>query len=71
MTGRWMGTKDAARVVGIAQVTLRRMLERAARRANDGTIEAKLEGLVGRKLGHRWRVALDARWQHDAPTPGK
>ena len=67
MTSRWHGTKDAARVIGIAQVTLRRMLERAARRASDGTIEARLDGIVGRKLGHRWRVALDARWRTETP----
>lgn len=59
---RWLGIDEAAGIVGMPVVTLRRAIERAARKKPDGAIEARFDGLVARKLGRRWRVWLGAAW---------
>jgi len=60
-SGRWMTIHDAAAFLSLQEVTLRRMLERAARREKDGIV-ARVDGVIGRKLGRGWRVWLGAAW---------
>lgn len=60
-SGRWMTVQDAAAFLSLQEVTLRRMLERAARREGDGIV-ARVDGVVGRKLGRGWRVWLGPAW---------
>jgi hypothetical protein len=57
-----MTVEQAASFLSLPAVTLRRTLERNARRmANGGTI-AHADGITARKLGRLWRVALDSEW---------
>ncbi len=63
----WTSVEGAAGIVGVTPLALRRSIERNARRLPDGSIEARLDGIVARKLGRRWRVALSTRWTN--PTP--
>lgn len=64
---RWVSVRDAALALGFAAVSLRRAIERNARRAPDGAVEASFDGVHARKLGRNWRVMLGERWA--APTP--
>jgi len=59
---RWMGIDDAAGILGVPVVSLRRTIERNARKQPEGSIEARVDGVVARKLGRLWRVALDPAW---------
>jgi hypothetical protein len=56
-----MTVRDAASFLALKEVTLRRMLEREARREKDGVV-ARIDGVVGRKLGRGWRVWLGPGW---------
>lgn len=58
----WMSLARAAAALDMSAPALRRALERRARRAPDGGIEAEIDGVRGRKLGHLWRVQLGERW---------
>jgi hypothetical protein len=53
--------QDAAAFLSLQEVTLRRTLERAARRGADGIV-ARVDGVIGRKLGRAWRVWLGPAW---------
>jgi hypothetical protein len=66
---RWLTVREAAAHLGYGVVSLRRLLDRHARRAPDGGVEAALDGLIGKKLGRSWRVTLGARWQ--PPSEGE
>jgi hypothetical protein len=59
---RWMGVEDAASILGVPVVSLRRTIERNARKRPDGSVEARVDGIVARKLGRLWRVTLDPAW---------
>lgn len=59
---RWLSVREAATVLGLAVVSLRRLIERHARRAPDGGIEASLDGVRAKKLGRTWRVQLSSAW---------
>jgi hypothetical protein len=62
-TPRWLSLASAAATLNETPKALRNKLERAARRANDGAIEAELNGGVrGRKLGRLWKVRLSESW---------
>jgi hypothetical protein len=61
-SARWMSVGDAAAVLGMPVLTLRRLVERSARRRPDGRVEARVDGIVARKCGRLWRVWLDAEW---------
>lgn len=61
-TSDWMSIRRAAELLGFAPVSLRRAIERNARRAIDGGIEARFDGLIARKLGRNWRVQLSSAW---------
>lgn len=64
----WMSCEAAARILALPTVTLRRGIERHARRRADGSVEAKFDGIVARKCGRLWRVALDHAWTKPAAT---
>lgn len=74
---RWMNVAEAAAILAVGTVSLRRAIERNARRV-DGSIESRLDGLVARKFGRLWRVSLDPAWtdphreppKHPRATPG-
>jgi hypothetical protein len=59
---RWTSIQSAADVLGMTSAALRKMLERNARRAEDGVTEALVSGVRARKLGRHWRVTLSAAW---------
>jgi hypothetical protein len=59
---RWLGIPEAAAILGIDDVNLRRACERNARRAPDGVVESNFDGIRARKLGRLWRVQLGGRW---------
>lgn len=58
----WVSVQTAAEILGLSAAALRKTLERRARRAADGAIEAELDGVRGRKLGRLWRVMLSSAW---------
>lgn len=58
----WMGVAEAASILGMSIVTLRRSIERNAREESDGAVMAHLDGITARKLGRLWRVRLDGKW---------
>ncbi len=58
----WVSVRVAASHLGFSVVSLRRVIERNARRSADGGIEATFDGLRAKKLGRTWRVALGDRW---------
>lgn len=68
--GSWLGTDQAAAILGVHELTLRRALERNARRLPDGSVVAKADGVSGRKFGRRWRVMLDALWLEPTKQTG-
>jgi len=59
---RWMAPEAAAEILGLSVVTLRRTLERNARAEPGEATIARVDGIIGRKIGRLWRVQLDARW---------
>jgi hypothetical protein len=64
---RWLTVTDAARHLGVTEVSLRRLLERNARKGADGAIQARVDGLTGRKIGRLWRVWLSPAWSVGSP----
>ena len=58
----WYSVRVAAEVLGDRPDALRKRLQRNARRAPDGGIEAEIDGVRGRKFGHSWRVSFSERW---------
>ena len=61
-TSSWMSTCEAAAILGVREITLRRTLERNARRRPDGTITATVDGVQARKFQRQWRISLDHIW---------
>lgn len=53
---------ETARILGIDRVTLRRAVERNARRDAAGHVLSEFDGVRARKLGRQWRVLLDPCW---------
>lgn len=62
VSARWLSVAEAAAILGIPILTLRRTVERNARKCKDGSIEARVDGITARKLGRLWRLALDSAW---------
>ncbi|MFS8065415.1 MAG: hypothetical protein ACMG6S_03490 [Byssovorax sp.] len=60
--GSWMTVDQAAVFLHLPCVTLRRALERNARKLPEGGITSSIDGIAARKLGRLWRVWLDAGW---------
>jgi hypothetical protein len=61
-----MTVDQAAAFLSVPVVTLRRALERNARKAPDGGTISHADGIAARKLGRLWRVRLDAVWRAPA-----
>lgn len=62
-TPRWLSLASAADALDESTKALRRKLERAAKRSDDGAIEANLGvGIRGRKLGRLWKVCFSDGW---------
>ena len=61
-SAKWISVRHAAQRLELKEVGLRRMLARNAQRLPDGTIEARLDGLIARKIGRIWRVWLAPAW---------
>ena len=59
---RWVTTRLAAKYLDMSEDALRRMLERHARRGDDGVVYAELDGVRARRFGRRWRVAFSEAW---------
>lgn len=64
--GAWTSVERAAAFLGVTAVTLRRAIERASRRREDGSVVAQVDGITARKLGRVWRVWLDGAWRNPA-----
>ncbi len=64
----WMTVEQAASFLNLGVVTLRRTIERNARRTPQGDTVAQVDGITARKLGRLWRVWLDAGWLR-TPSP--
>jgi len=58
----WLSLLTAAEHLGESADSLRKKLERASVRAEDGTVEANLDGIRARKLGRLWKIRLSAGW---------
>lgn len=67
--GSWMTVDQAAAFLQLPCVTLRRALERNARKLPEGGITSHHDGISARKIGRLWRVWLDAAWRN--PTVSK
>jgi len=59
---RWYPLREAAEILGVSADALRKRLERHSRRAEDGVIEAQVDGIRGRKFGNHWRVSFAKPW---------
>lgn len=62
---RWTTLRTAAEALDIAPAAMRRTIERRARPAEDGVLEASFDGIRARKFAGRWRVNLGARWTQE------
>ena len=63
----WLGVAEAAAILGVDDINLRRACERNARRASDGVVESNFDGIRARKLGRLWRILLGPGWM-DVPA---
>jgi hypothetical protein len=64
LRGSWRPMEEAASFLGIPTITLRRSIERNARKHPEGGTTAQVDGITARKLGRLWRVWLDAGWMN-------
>ena len=62
---RWVTLRSAAESLDMAASALRRTIERRARLADDGVLEAAFDGIRARKFAGRWRVNLGAAWTRE------
>lgn len=66
---RWLTLGVAALSLDMTAAALRRTIERRARRADDGVLEAAFDGIRARKFAGRWRINLGPGWQaQEAPV---
>lgn len=66
---RWLSLASAAALLDMTAGALRRKVERHADVAEDGVIEAEIDGIRARKFGRTWRVLLGPRWLVGQGTP--
>jgi len=57
-----VSVRSAARFLDLTTGALRRTLERRAMRTDDGSVEARFDGVHARKLGRLWRVRFSEAW---------
>jgi hypothetical protein len=65
-SARWVTLTVAATSLDMAATALRRTVERRARLAEDGVLEAAFDGIRARKFAGRWRVHLGPGWSREA-----
>ena len=65
---RWVCLRTAAAFLDLEPGRFRRTLERHARMV-DGSIEARVDGVVARKFGRLWRVRFSASWTEPEVGP--
>lgn len=58
----WISLVRAAQFLGESPESLRKKLTRAARKGDDGVVEAEFDGIRARKLGRNWKVRLSGGW---------
>lgn len=58
----WVSLVRAAQYLGESPASLRKKIERAARRGSDGVVEAEFDGIRARKLGRNWKVRMSDDW---------
>lgn len=58
----WMSVERVALILDVNPTTFRRHLERNVMPTDDGSHEARFDGIIGRKIGGRWRVHLGDKW---------
>lgn len=66
---KWISVSKAAVMLGFGVVSLRRLIERHARRGSDGGIEVHVDGIRARKVGRTWRVFLSEAWTSPSGSP--
>jgi hypothetical protein len=62
----WLGIQRAAELLDEDPESLRKKLERAARRTSDGHVESEIDGVRGRKFARLWKVQLPPGWASPA-----
>lgn len=58
----WLGIQRAAELLDEDPESLRKKLERAARRTSEGHVESEIDGVRGRKFARLWKVQLPPGW---------
>lgn len=58
---RWMSTEQAAPFLGMSVRVLRDTLTKHAKTSGEMT-EARFDGILGRRVGRRWKVWLSEKW---------
>lgn len=58
----WLGIQRAAELLDEDPESLRKKLERAAKRTPEGHIESEIDGVRGRKFARLWKVQLPLGW---------
>jgi hypothetical protein len=66
-TARWVSLCVAAEILGLTPDALRKVVERNARRDENG-VTAQFNGIQARKLGRHWRVYLSDAWREPELT---
>jgi hypothetical protein len=64
-SARWVTLTVAASSLDMAATALRRTVERRARLAEDGVLEAAFDGIRARKFAGRWRIHLGPGWSRE------
>lgn len=59
---QWMTVEEAAAIISVSAIRLRRNIQRHARRMPGGLVVSATDGVHARKLGSKWQVALDSMW---------
>ncbi len=58
----WLGIQRAAELLDEDPESLRKKLERAAKRTPEGHVESEIDGVRGRKFARLWKVQLPPGW---------
>lgn len=61
---KWMRVRDAATILGVTEVNLRRAIARHEIRSAEGGTEVAFDGVRARRFGRAWRVWLGPEWMN-------
>jgi len=59
----WISLLRAAEALDEDVESLRKKLQRASRKADDGVVEAEIDGVRARKFGRVWKVRMSDGWR--------